>query len=101
MWIPVREWLLDPAVIVLSFLPALGAIAIAVARTRVAPETGRFDVFLARLRTGSTYAMQALVILYLLSMVAAIPVTVQANRAADEVFMKEVQRIWDYQPPAR
>ena len=87
------------AIGVIILLSPLGVIILAAAGTRIAPEVGRFTTFLARLRAGSVYALQALVVLYLLGMMAAIPATAKANRAADGFFRNEVQQIWEYQPP--
>jgi len=87
--------------IALALFSPLAVIIIAAARTRIAPDISRFDTFLARLRTGSVFAMQALVALYLLAMIAAIPVTAWTNQAVERMYRNEVQMIWEYQPPAK
>lgn len=89
------------AIILLTIFSPLGVIIVAAARTRLAPEVGRFNTFLARLRTGSVYAMQALVVLYLLTMIADIPISIHSNRVADTFFRTETQQIWEYELPAK
>jgi len=61
----------------------------------------RFDGFLARLRTGSVFAMQGLLALYLLTMIINIPLTAYVNHDIDRWMTNEVQMIREYHPPAK
>ena len=95
---PTGKWAFyAPMTALMMVTPAIVAI-IAGARTRIEPEMGRLDTFLGRLRVGSVYAAQALVILYILVMIAALPVTEKARIANDRMLSNEVQTMWDYQP---
>lgn len=60
----------------------------------------RFTTFLARLRAGSAYAAQGVLIVYVVTMIASLPVTARANKAMDQM-TNEVQMIWQYKMPGK
>jgi hypothetical protein len=60
----------------------------------------RFTTFLARLRAGSAYTAQGMLIVYVVTMIAAMPITARANKAMDQM-TNEVQQIWQYKIPGK
>lgn len=89
-----------PMAIGLMLLTPVIVVVIAAERTRIAPEIGRFDTFLSRLRVGSAYAIQALVALYILTTIVLLPVVEKTRITTDRMVLPDkVQMIWEYQPP--
>lgn len=66
---------------------------IAAVGSRALAKGCRFDGFLARLGTGSMFAVQGLVILYLLSMIALVPITARANHGVRQFMWNEMQLV--------
>lgn len=95
----VQGWAFKLPTIGLMLLTPVIVAVIAAARTRIGPEVGRLDTFLSRLRAGSVYAIQALVVLYILVMIALVPVTEKARIMTDRMVSNEVQAVWEFQPP--
>lgn len=85
--IPVLAWLMPVLVVVIVGL-----------RTRVVPAVGRFDTFLGRLRMGSAFAIQATLLLYVLTTAISLPVIARANGYVDQMVRNEVQMLWQSQP---
>ena len=79
------------------FVVAMAPI-IALAGIRRLAKGSRFDGFFARLKTGCEFAIQGLLIFYLLTMIILIPLTARLNHDVDYWMTHRVQMTWDYQP---
>ena len=77
---------------------ALVALIAAAGTTRL-ERPCRWNGFLARLRTGSAYVAQAMVALYLINLIVAIPPAAYINHQLDLWAKGEMQMVRDYQPP--
>lgn len=81
----------------LKIFTVMLVVIVAFAGTWRLAKGSRFDGFFARLRTGCEFAIQGLLVFYLLTMVILIPLTAKLNHDVDYWMTHRVQMIWDYQ----
>ncbi len=74
---------------------------IAALETGAGDRRTRFTALLARLRTGCAHAAMCLLMLYAVTMIAAVPVTALANTAIDRFITNEVKLVWEYKMPGK
>ncbi len=77
-----------------SGMVPFAAFLAAIFRSRISPDVGRVDTIFARLRRGSVLAIQALLVLYIATVLISIPIAVHTNHRLDAVIADEPALVW-------